>query len=940
MRSRTGALIPIALLLCGLATACGGAPSLSYLVAVSAPESGQAAITLELKEVPHDSLTLRAYAAKEVLRISDFTATAPDGSPLKVEPGLEAVSINNRTVDIPRFVLPGPLPLSLRVRYRISPGNREGDGHVGYTGRCYGYLGNDFALLTGRNLFLLAEPAEAIRDIDVRFTLPGPWKAITPWRREGDRWLPGLEGKFAAEHLVSAAIGLGHFRERSFKAGGTLFRLAFESGILDQQESQDARRLEQVVRFVHGLFGRDLGREYLTVVVPKAGTRDDIAGEGWATGQGETLSPLTGNRLREFAANLIEAYTRHAPYRTEIGRSEEFWLVDGIRNWYGWRAVAEAGIGTREEVARDLAVAYLSTLNVEGLERNLERIYSTPGSHRIERETLAPFTLVTLDRELRKGTGGRTNLDLVLRVLFSHRTVGSLWSALPAVLPGFWDDFRSRFVRGAEPLPAEAFYTLASTLPEPDPRAGKVVREMTLVYTGKTNGYLENCGCKVNQSGGVTRRATELERIRRADPHALLLDAGDAFLRPEKQRSLDYLSREEQGLYLQTLDLMRYDASAVNSTELTFGVEHLRKMTRGLRTPFLSANVREAGGPIAPGSILVRSGDLRIRVIGVFEPPRGEAAGALLEENILPLEIEDPVETLRREVPRLKEKSDLVVAVGRLTPFTIRRVVQACPDLGLVISTEYEAPTRVALRGRPELQGEDHSGFLGRTLILYTRLTNYGLGSARLSLDGEGRIASAKLEDLWLYDDVPDQPRVREMLNRFYDRIGREAAAQESVPPLFADDPVRVKARYIGVAKCSGCHEPEYLQWMTTPHATAYKTLLDRHRHFQPKCVSCHVVGYGTPFGYHLGAPETKLANVQCEVCHGPGADHAGNSARTNIRRAVPEKVCLECHNPEHSDHFVYAERLPKVRHEIAPETKVSSAPGAGAKAASRPGGR
>ena len=92
------------------------------------------------------------------------------------------------------------------------------------------------------------------------------------------------------------------------------------------------------------------------------------------------------------------------------------------------------------------------------------------------------------------------------------------------------------------------------------------------------------------------------------------------------------------------------------------------------------------------------------------------------------------------------------------------------------------------------------------------------------------------------------------------------------MPPLFADDTARREGLYAGAARCGECHAPEMAQWRRTKHATAYKTLLDRHRHFQPKCVVCHVVGYGTPHGYRLGMSEARLGNVQCEVCHGPGA--------------------------------------------------------------------
>jgi hypothetical protein len=237
------------------------------------------------------------------------------------------------------------------------------------------------------------------------------------------------------------------------------------------------------------------------------------------------------------------------------------------------------------------------------------------------------------------------------------------------------------------------------------------------------------------------------------------------------------------------------------------------------------------------------------------------------------------------------------------------------PQLDMVISGDYRAPAEVE-GADGHVHAEDESGFVGRLLVAYTHLTNYGFSSVTVGLDRDGRVAAAEFTDRWLYDDTPDDPVVRDLLNDFYDRVGREAAARESVPPLFADDPARLNGVYVGAAKCAECHAEEMAQWKRTSHGTAYKTLLDRHRHFQPKCISCHVVGYGTPHGYRLGSPESTLANVQCEMCHGPGADHSRDPTKQNIRRAVPEKVCRECHTPDHSDHFVYSERLPKVKHD------------------------
>ena len=897
---------------------CGRPPSVAFTVSPAAGgvSAKRLAVTLQVSGVPRDGIELRGFAATNVMRISDLTAHAADGTPLPVVAKTETASLDNRTIDLPRFALQGPLPAAISVRYTVEPGTREGDAHMGFTGRSHGYLGKEFGFVVGRGVFLLPDPAEGIRDITVRFAdLPEGWSTMVPWSRDGEAWRPGVEGGYAAEHLVSASIGLGRFRERSFDTGGTRVGLAFESEIPEDEEAATARTIETAARYIHDLFRRDLGPEYRVVVLPRSPEGDAIAGEGWATGQGGTLAPLTVERLRGFASSLIDAYVRHAPYRTELTRREEFWLVDGLENLYSWRAASAAGMVAEENVSRSLAIGYLVSLGISGVNPDLEAIYSTPGPHRVETESRAPFVLLHLDRELRSATGDKESLDAVVGRVFGSRRSSSFWPAVTEVRPRFREEFRARYVQGKEMIPLARGYTLEPARETPDPPAGPVVRRLTWLLTGDTQGYLENCGCKVNQSGGVARRATALARLRAREPGALLIDAGNLFNRPDKQLELDYLTRQEQGLYLRTLDMMGYQAAAIGTTELTRGLDYFREQTARLRVPFLAANITRDGRPIAPPSLVLRSGGLRIGLIGIFEPPFGKAAPGLFEESSRSLRFADPIETLRREAASLEKRADLLVALGRLTPYTARRAASAVAGLDAIVSSDNQALTRAD--DHPDhVHHEDSPGFVGRTLLAYTSLSQYGLVSVRLGLDAQGRIAAAEFEDHWLYEDTPDDPRVRRALDLFYDRVGKEAAAQEAVPPLFAGDPARLTGKYAGAAACAECHAPEMAQWRRSKHASAFKTLLDRHRHFQPKCVACHVVGYGTPHGYRLGSASEALANVQCEVCHGPGAEHAAAPAADNIRRAVPAEVCLECHTPDHSDHFVYNERLPKVKHD------------------------
>ena len=404
-----------------------------------------------------------------------------------------------------------------------------------------------------------------------------------------------------------------------------------------------------------------------------------------------------------------------------------------------------------------------------------------------------------------------------------------------------------------------------------------------------------------------------LSRLRREHAEVPVLDLGNAFTRPENETELDYLSREEQRLYLETMAAMRYDAAAVGTNELLFGSGWFRDATRGLPIPYLSSNISERGAALAPAFRVIRSGGLRIAFVSIFEPPHGPGTLPQFETSTAALSIEDPVAALSREVPRARAKADLVVVIGRLEPGTIRRVARSVPDVDLILSSASGTSALVRASGSPETVSDQ--GFLGRTLILYEDSRNYGLESVRLLLDDSNRIASAGTTHYWLFENIPDDPRIRGMLNAFYDRVGTRDSAQASVPPLFANSPARMNGVYVGVARCAVCHRMETNQWKTTRHATAYKTLLDAHRHYQPRCVVCHVVGFRTKNGYHLGDPEEPLANVQCEVCHGPGGDHVKNPRQAHLERSPPESTCLQCHNPQHSDAFVYSEKIRLVQH-------------------------
>ncbi len=138
-------------------------------------------------------------------------------------------------------------------------------------------------------------------------------------------------------------------------------------------------------------------------------------------------------------------------------------------------------------------------------------------------------------------------------------------------------------------------------------------------------------------------------------------------------------------------------------------------------------------------------------------------------------------------------------------------------------------------------------------------------------------------------------------------------------------DRFRPGVAHVGADACRDCHRPQYDQWVRSPHATAFARLLKVNRSADPECVPCHVTGAGLEGGFGHAEAKAVMTNVQCEVCHGPGADHVG--APAELKKAtiygitnqcsfcIIQGVCATCHDPANDPDFDIEAALPRVSH-------------------------
>jgi hypothetical protein len=113
---------------------------------------------------------------------------------------------------------------------------------------------------------------------------------------------------------------------------------------------------------------------------------------------------------------------------------------------------------------------------------------------------------------------------------------------------------------------------------------------------------------------------------------------------------------------------------------------------------------------------------------------------------------------------------------------------------------------------------------------------------------------------------------------------------------------------YVGADKCKMCHKVEYTSWENTGHAKATEAAkASTERQFSADCLKCHATN-----------SDEAMAGVQCEACHGPGADYKKMSIMKDLEAAkangliIPtQETCNGCHTgDDHAKKVVLADNL------------------------------
>ncbi|NJB85312.1 5'-nucleotidase [Lewinella marina] len=248
-------------------------------------------------------------------------------------------------------------------------------------------------------------------------------------------------------------------------------------------------------------------------------------------------------------------------------------------------------------------------------------------------------------------------------------------------------------------------------------------RRLTILHTNDWHSQIDpfpdNGGRNANQ-GGVLRRATLIERIRRAEPNVLLLDSGDIF---QGTPYFNFFLGEPE---MKLMSQMGYDAATIGNHDFDGGIENLATQLSHASFPMLSANYDVTGTPlaelVAPYRVFEKGG-IRVGVFGLGIELDGLVPPDLYGKTTYQDPVERGNETARHLRSRLK--CDLVVCLSHLG-YRYRdakvddvKLAAASRDIDLILGghthTFLDQPTEVAnVDGDPVIINQ--AGFAGLRL--------------------------------------------------------------------------------------------------------------------------------------------------------------------------------------------------------------------------------
>ncbi len=301
--------------------------------------------------------------------------------------------------------------------------------------------------------------------------------------------------------------------------------------------------------------------------------------------------------------------------------------------------------------------------------------------------------------------------------------------------------------------------------------------EITVLHTNDLHSHFRGERTPLGL-GGIARIKTQIDQVKAAVPHSVVVDAGDW------SEGNIYYNLGAGVETLRMMDQVGYDLAVIGNHDWLNGPDTLLRIVQEAkpRLTLLAANAdatdyarRLDFERVAPPYVIREIGDVRVAFIGLI------TYEFIYDRFLKPVKVLPPFALTRELSARLKRQADAVVVISHNRVGTNEELLRLAPDVDLVISghahSKLTRPSVVKRPDRPDgwvVETGAWGRYLGRVDMTVL---------PRSIADRQGK-PSVSLRDYRLYqmdETVPEDPGILKTLERLEGRL------EAKYGPIFHD---------------------------------------------------------------------------------------------------------------------------------------------------------
>jgi 5'-nucleotidase / UDP-sugar diphosphatase len=223
---------------------------------------------------------------------------------------------------------------------------------------------------------------------------------------------------------------------------------------------------------------------------------------------------------------------------------------------------------------------------------------------------------------------------------------------------------------------------------------------------------------------------------------------------------------------VKTMEMMGYDALNLGSPEFQFGKEFLEQSRSQVSFPYIASNLLYYGDrlPWTSDYIIKEAGGIKAAILGIVNPEDLERL--LNQELVKGLQVIPPEAALKKLLPEVRKKADLVILLSQLSTTKNLELLEAVEGIDVTI---FSGPHDLLNEKSPE-----------KTVLLNTGSKGTTMGLMKVALDDKRVVSVIETRSVPMDPSVPGNEEIARLIetHKKEEQIKQESIKKELMEGL------------------------------------------------------------------------------------------------------------------------------------------------------------